>query len=222
MVESADQSLRELERRARNAPKDYELQQSLATHYLRQNKLSEAIHVLQTAELFSPYNPVAQSIAKELKRIQRATLSQLHRETRVWSWPRAPEPETLIPIKELNETSPVILGLLFRENDWATLTNSPDVKLWLHSLSVTQADQYDLPVTEWILSLSHLSQLTIQFSDFQKERAEALLRLIQLQDLQLAVHGDVPDHFFREIGSLMKLKAFTFYGSMSNFEEISL
>lgn len=222
---SSDQSLRELQRQAQNAPKSSQVHQSLAALYLRQNKLSEAIEVLQSVELFVPENPIAQSIAAELKRIQQKTLKQLHPETRVWSWPKSQKPnprkpETLIPIKELTSDSPVIQGLLFREKDWSILRSSQDVQLWLQSLSITRADIYGLPLLDWINALPNLWQLSIQFNEVQKKRSKALLRHSRIQDLLLIVEGYVSDHFFKNLAKTNLLKTFTYYGSLLNLKEL--
>lgn len=221
MEESPDQRIRDLERKSRQAPTKVALKEALAAAYLRQNRISAAIDTLQSGALFKPQNLVAREVASEIKKRQWPTLKRLFRETRVWSWPTLSNP-SLIPIRELDHESPVIFGLLFRERDFSVLQAASDVPLWLQSLSINRADHYAQDLTSWTLSLPHLWQLHIHFTQLNPKRAKQILSLSKIQDLTLACDGSCPQLFFSGLPRLNTLKRLQYFGSLLNLSALNL
>lgn len=195
-MSSADEQLRELERKAQREPKDLNAHRDLAAAFQRQGQLKSAIQTLIHVNLFNATDPCGRAVGLELKALQRKTLHgidglyhlcQHFNESAPIDWQyRGPGNSVVESLQ-----GPVLgLGNLSFE-DCEQIREDPDSYLWLHSLTLNAPQPKD-DILEWISGLPFLRYLELNFEIYEETHNQRLRHCPALTHLILGVRSMSP------------------------------
>lgn len=216
MVYSADESIRQLERRVLQNPEDKSILRALSQTYHRQGRLEDAVRTLHQGQIFHENDPVARAIAQDLKTLQKATLDQLGPYISCCTWTEESDQKEWISAQQIDEHTPIIVGLsIFWLNELNILKERADISLWLQSLASIFPSYDDHSFLEWIASMPYLSDLSIRLEKLDLKSFEFLKSMPSLRDLELVVDKESSPDLFEDFDFLSKLRSFSFEGKVS-------